>query len=153
MENFVTNLQSTNTISFDDDNKVYLLKAASWAMLLSILGFIILGFMILISIIIIVIIEPFYSNSYESFNMSRDYWYYAVINILFAIIFYFPINYLSKFSYNIKQGINTNNQELFTSGLRNLKSHFKFIGIFTLVTISIYTLAFIMFLVRLEKFF
>lgn len=40
----------------------------------------------------------------------------------------------------IRAGINNNDQEKYTEGVKNLKSHYKFIGIFMIVILSIYAL-------------
>ena len=131
MENLESNLQSNESIYINDEIKIYLSETAKWAKFLSILGFIGLGLLVLIPLIIsITFNEPTFSLI-------------AIIYIIIAIVYIIPINYLYIFSTNIKRGINSNNQELITSGLKNLKSHYKFIGILTIVIVSIYILIFL----------
>jgi hypothetical protein len=43
----------------------------------------------------------------------------------------------------MKQGLQTNDQQTVTSGFGNLKSLFKFMGIFTIVILSMYAVALI----------
>lgn len=66
------------------------------------------------------------------------------VYIIIAVVYYFPVNYLYKFSSQMRTGIDSNNQELMTLGFENLKSLFKFIGVATIVVISIYVLALIL---------
>jgi hypothetical protein len=47
---------------------------------------------------------------------------------------------LYNFYIQLKQGFNSINQQRFTSGFENLKSLFKFMGILTIVVLSIYAL-------------
>ncbi len=140
METFETNLQSNDSILINDEIKDYLLESARWAKFLSIVGFIGLGLMVLASIIIAIA-----GSSFNLFsNRSQPIWI-----VIMAVFYYFPINYLYQFSNGIKQGLNSNNQEIFTSALKNLKSHYKFIGILTIVVISIYILIFLIILLML----
>jgi len=66
--------------------------------------------------------------------------FFGIIYIIMAIIYYFPVTYLYNFSNKIKQGIMNLNQQAMTDGFGNLKSMFKFMGILTIVMLSIYAL-------------
>ena len=60
------------------------------------------------------------------------------IYIILAAIYYFPVNYLYQYSVRIKQGLNSEDLPTIITGFRNLKSLFRFTGIFTIVVLSIY---------------
>ena len=64
----------------------------------------------------------------------------GLIYIAIAVVYYFPINYLHRFSKEMKLGVIGNDQQSVASGFENLKSLFKFMGIFTIITLSIYAL-------------
>jgi len=69
---------------------------------------------------------------------------YAVMFILIAVIYIFPILYLYRFSNAIlkeKYGSDVSNYQ---TGFENLKSLFKFMGIITAILLSIYALVFLM---------
>jgi len=55
--------------------------------------------------------------------------------------------YLYKFSIYSRNAIKNNDSNEIVNALKNLKSHFKFIGIFTLIFLSIYLMIGIGFLV------
>jgi hypothetical protein len=53
------------------------------------------------------------------------------------------VYYLNKFASNAKAAFNNNDSETLTASLGYLKSHYKFIGIMTLVVFSLYLLMFV----------
>lgn len=134
METFDTNLQSSNSISINDEIKDYFMESAKWAKFLSILGFVGLGLMVLISIVMIIFGALF--NNYS--NRGAQPALIAIIYIIMAVVYYFPIKNLYQFANGVKRGINANEQESFTAAIRNLKSHYKFIGILSIVIVSLY---------------
>ena len=60
-----------------------------------------------------------------------------------AVIYFFPIYYLYLFAQKIKKAVNSTSQSDLEGGFENLKSCFKFLGIFTIVIISVYILIFL----------
>jgi hypothetical protein len=139
MENSEINSQSNDSILINDEIREYLKETAKWANFLAILGFIGLGLMA-IAIIAMLFLNGSRSNNYSNVGGSS---FIAVFYILLAVLYYYPINYLYKFSVDITKGVNSNDQELFTSGFKSLKSLFKFQGILTIVVISIYIFIFL----------
>ncbi len=65
---------------------------------------------------------------------------FGFIYAVFGFIYFFPIYYLFKFSTNMKEALLHSNEENIDEAFINLKSHYKFMGIFTIVFISIYLL-------------
>jgi hypothetical protein len=72
----------------------------------------------------------------EGFPMTMVGFLYLGI----GAIYFFPINYLYQYSAKIKQGLQSNDSLTITSAFENLKSLFKFMGIFTIVILSLYGL-------------
>jgi hypothetical protein len=60
--------------------------------------------------------------------------------LLLAFIYFFPVYYLLKFSNQLKKALSTKNDEILAKAFEMLKSHYKFIGVFTIITISLYVL-------------
>ena len=58
-----------------------------------------------------------------------------------AIIYFFPILYLYKFSSSIKNGILNSSSDQLDLAFRNLKSHYKFMGILVIVMLAFYAFA------------
>jgi len=67
----------------------------------------------------------------------------GVVYVIMSAIYFFPILYLYKFSNDLKGALNGNNGSQLELALGNLKSHYKFIGILTIVMLGIYLLAFL----------
>jgi len=107
----------------------YLLETAKWAKFLSILGFIGMGFMVIGGL--------FASVAMSRFGGSQSL-LIGVMYIVMAAIYFFPILYLYKFSNDLKEALNRNNSSQLELALGNLKSHYKFIGILTIVLLGIY---------------
>ena len=64
-----------------------------------------------------------------------------MIYILLAGVYFVPITYLYRFSVQVKQAVENNNEEEYTTAFQNLKSLFKFLGIFTIVMLALYAVA------------
>jgi len=112
----------------------YLLETAKWTKFLSILGFIGMGFMVIGGL--------FASVAMSRFGGSQSL-LIGVMYIVMAAIYFFPILYLYKFSNDLKEALNRNNSSQLELALGNLKSHYKFIGILTIVLLGIYLLVFL----------
>jgi hypothetical protein len=130
MENSEINSQSNDSILINDEIREYLLETAKWGKFLAILGFIGLGLME------IPIIARFFLNMYAGNLNGSGYFNFLVVNILLVLFYYYQINCLYKFSVDINKGLNSMDQELFTSGFKNLNALFKFQGIVIIVSIS-----------------
>lgn len=122
----------------------YLTECAKWGKFLSIMGFIGCGLMIVMAFFI-----PVYLTQLPPYNsMSTNFSAVAkvamtAIYLLLSILCFFPCFYLYKFSAKMQLAVTTMSQENFDESLMNLKSIFKFYGIFTIIILSFYALAFI----------
>lgn len=121
-------------LRIDRISKEFLAETAKWANFLSILGFIGLGLMVLVSLFMFVI------GTSSSFMPLGNGIFVGIFYILIAGFYFVPINYLYKFSSNMKNALRTNNQASLTTSFEYIKSHYKFIGILTIVIMGIYIL-------------
>ncbi len=128
----------------------YLTESAKWGKFLSIVGFILCGLMVVIAFIIpsLMVKVPPYNGMSESFSGTMRMWM-TVIYLLFAALFFFPCLYLNRFSVKMQAAAKAVSQENFEESLMNLKSMFKFYGIFTIIMLSLYALAFIIGMIAL----
>ena len=69
--------------------------------------------------------------------------------LLMALLYYFPTRYLYNFAVKMKLAIQNSQQNNLEDGFENLKSLFKFSGIFMIVILSIYGLVFLIGLIGL----
>ncbi len=123
----------------------FLNESARWAKFLSILGFIFCGLILLMGVFFGSILTSLMAGTDNSSATSETIGgvFTSVICILTGLIFFFPSLYLFNFSSKMKKAYQSNDQVILTGSLKNLKSFFKFYGIFTVVVLSLYFLALI----------
>lgn len=136
MENIENTQPVENLLTINSEIKGYLLETSKWGKFLAVIGYAGMGLLFLLGVVFIVGFSIFSSFSSVGFPMKIM----GFVYILIAVSYYFPLNYLYKLSIQLKQGINSINQQTVTSGFENLKSLFKFMGILTIVVLSIYAL-------------
>nr|WP_315151095.1 hypothetical protein [uncultured Flavobacterium sp.] len=130
-------------LHLNDSAKGFLREAAKWAYFLSILGYIMIGFFVVFALFAGAIfssvgqmmpIEQMGMFS-SSFGMIITFFY-----LLIAALYFFPIYYLNKFASNLKLALKNNDSGTLANSFEYLKSHYKFIGIMAIVTLSFYAL-------------
>lgn len=121
--------------------KDFLKETAKWAYFLSILGFILIGFLVIIAVFAGTFlasmgsIVPGMGGMGGSFGLVMGILYFGI-----AALYFFPVYYLFKFASNTKVAFRDNDSEALTNSLGYLKSHYKFIGIMTVVILGFYVL-------------
>lgn len=131
--------QEEESLVINEEIKGYLLETCRWTKFMSILGYIGVSLMVLGGLI-----------SMVDGGLPEDNWI-SILYVILAIVYYIPINYLFQFSNDVKQGLISNYQESLSEGLGKLRSHFKFVGIFTIVIISLYLLVILYVIIRLAS--
>ncbi|ARV16832.1 hypothetical protein BTO07_05390 [Polaribacter sp. SA4-12] len=138
MNNPITQLEQ---LTLTGASKNFLKETARWAKFLAIIGFILIGLMLV-----------FAAFSTTIFDMAAKMQpgipdnlglIMAITYLVLAIIYFFPVYYLLQFSNKMKKAISTKNDETLANAFEMLKSHYKFIGVFTVITLSLYVLLFI----------
>ena len=136
IENFEMQLHQTA--------KEFLKETAKWAYFLSILGYVGIGFIIFAALFASKLFSamenmpPLMGAMGPSFGIVM-----SVVYLIIAALYFFPVYYLNRFASYAKAAIKENNSEKLTVSLQYLKSHYKFIGIMTLVVFSMYFLMFV----------
>lgn len=138
MENMEINQQSDNQLKINDHIRNYLFETTKWAKFLAIVGYIGLGLIVLIAIFIMAGFSQL--NEFTGGIYPMNFGFIGVIYIIMAVIYYFPITYLFKFSSNIKKALESDDEQLLTTGFENLKSLNKFLGILTIIVLSLYAM-------------
>ncbi|MCK0124677.1 DUF5362 family protein [Gelidibacter sp. F2691] len=122
----------------------FLKETSSWTYFLSILGFIGIGLMLLFGIFFSVAMGLMPGgNPYEAMGMNMNMSFFGLIYVAMALVYFFPVLYLFNFSRKMKSALASNNSDDLTAAFSNLKSHYKFLGIFTIAIVSLYLLIFI----------
>ncbi len=128
--------QEAQPMELEAQAVVYLNETRKWSIFLAILGFISIGLMILIGL--------FYGFMISALPMPAGVGVITgVVMIVMSALYFFPTLYLYKFSVLSKKAILENNKEHLTVAFRYLKSCFKFIGIVSIVVLSLYVLIFL----------
>ena len=133
----------TFELELDNDIKGFLKEISNWSYFLSILGFIGIGIMILFGVFFGALMGRSMGavNPYQSLGFSMGY--LGLVYVVIGILYFFPVYYLFNFSKKMKKALKTNNNNAFKMAFSNLKSHYKFMGIFVIVIFSIYALIFV----------
>lgn len=128
-----TSSQDEPKLFMDEKSQTFLDETRKWSMFLAIIGFIFIGLIVLMGLIFVLIGSFFgsYLGGVERITILLVY-------ILIGGLYFFPIYYLMKFSVNMKNALQQGKQQELTSAFEFLKSHYKFIGILTIVALSLY---------------
>lgn len=108
------------------------LETAKWGKFLGIIGFIMSGFVVLAGL--------------SMFGGAFDEVYpgigggIAIIYLLASLLYIFPSLYTYRFSTKLKEGLQQNDQELCSDAYNNLRKLFLFMGIMTIIVLSLYLL-------------
>jgi len=134
-------------LQFTQQAQDYVKEIAKWATFLAIVGFIFIGFLVLGALGMFAMGATMSSlgnggamGSMGAMGMLGGA-AMGVMFLLMAVFYFFPVLYLYKFASNAKDAINSNNTERLTVAFQNLKSHYKFVGILTIIGMSFYALA------------
>ncbi len=118
----------------------FLESAAKWARFLAIMGFISVGLMVLGGIMAIIsglAMQSGSSNSYGSYAYRRgaesSIWLLGFSYIIMAVIYFFPVKFLYDFAARTLQAVQTRDSIVLQSALESLKTHFKTVGIMTII--------------------
>ena len=135
IKNPITQLEQ---LTLTSASKNFLKETAKWAFFLSIIGFIMIGLMLLLAIFsttLFGMVAQMQPGVPANMGMVMTITY-----LVLAIIYFFPVYYLLQFSITMTRAISTKNDERLAKAFEMLKSHYKFIGVFTIITMSLYLL-------------
>lgn len=124
-----------------ENSKSFLKETAKWAYFLSIMGFILIALLVLVALLMGTLFAKLVDlgGGVAALGASSG-GLIMTIYLLFAVIYFFPVYYLYQFASKIKAAFTTDNNEQLNTSFEYLKSHYKFLGIFTLVVTIIYAL-------------
>ena len=112
----------------------YLNETGKWGKFLAIVGFCVIG--------LIVMIGLFAGTIFSSMDEALPFpgFMMGLIYVLIGLLYFFPVYYLFKFSSQVRTALINKNSQQLDSAFENLKSHYKFIGILMIITLSMYVL-------------
>lgn len=137
-------MQEENRLELNELAVNSLQTSAKWSSFLAIIGFIGLGFMLLAALLVGSVFSAMPQEMGLEVNpMGGVLKYLPLFYILIAVIYFFPVYYLYKYASEMKRALNLRNSESVAEALSYLKSHHKFLGIMTIVVISLYIIGMI----------
>jgi hypothetical protein len=126
--------------TLSDSAMFYLGEARRWAKFISIIGFIGVGMLALSGFFVGFIMDAASSFSHQPMPFPTGM--FTTFYIIMAIIYFFPVYYLFKFSEDLKAALEMGQEEQLTSAFRWLKSHYKYMGILFIIFVALGVLGF-----------
>lgn len=137
MANPITQLEQ---LVVNTQSKSFLREISKWTFFFSILGFIAIAFIIIGAILMSTLYAPMLDMIGQQQGVSSISLVLTITYFVMALLYVMPVLYLFKFSKKMKKAIATKNDDVLAEAFENLKSHYKFIGVLTIIMISLYVL-------------
>jgi hypothetical protein len=134
MENFNETTAGGGAIEFTPNSVGYLGEMRRWTLFLSVIGFIFIGLVVVMSL---------FTGGMMRAILPMGGLLVTILMLILALIYFFPIYFLFKFSAVSKEAIGTNDSLKLEEATRYLKRFFKYIGIMTIVLLCIYVIGII----------
>jgi hypothetical protein len=128
-------------IEIEQDSLNYLNTTRKWTMFLAILGFIFLGLLLIGGLFAGFFLSAFKTAAIPMGGFPE--WIIFVIILICAVLYFFPIYYLFRFSKHTANAVHTLDKEELKKAFKNLKSYYVYIGIFTIIILALYFIAFV----------
>lgn len=127
-------------IEIEQETLKHLNTTRKWAMFVAIIGFIFLGLVIIIGAIAGTFLTAFNSGE-KSLGIPESLMFVPVLVI--AVIYFFPILFLFRFSKHSSRAIQNLDKLEFNIAIKNLKYYFAYFGILIIIIFSFYILVLI----------
>lgn len=132
---------SNNNLTITPEIKGFLRETAKWGKFLAIVGFVMMGLLVLMGIGMGFFMGSMMADLPEAEGLGGAMGgAVGFLYVLIALIYIFPLLYLYKFSSKLKVALAQDDQQYLFDSFQNLKSLFKFMGIFTAIFVGIYGL-------------
>jgi hypothetical protein len=134
-------------LNLDPTGKNHLAEAAKWAKFLAVVGFIMCALIVLLGIFAGSLLTSF-SSRYSRYdepeiNTGGLGVVMAVVYVLMALLYFFPCLFLFHFASKMKAALLSNDQNTLNSSFQNLKKTFRYVGILTIIGLSLFVLSMI----------
>jgi hypothetical protein len=136
-----TNLPEPRTpsLGLDDTTLTCLGEIRRWSYFLSVVGFVGIGLVILFGLFL----GSFMGNYLPESVIAPAAGLLSMAYLIVGVIYIFPVLYLYRFSVNLKISLSESNQANLSIAFLNLRSLFRFMGVATIVVISLYLVVFL----------
>jgi len=127
-------------LRLNENSKKFLRETAKWALILSIIGFIFIGIFVFIAVFFLVMFMALNRNVNPFAASGLSVEFVVIVYFVLAVLCFFPVLYMYKFSRKMKSALIEKNTEDLTAAFLNLKLLYKFTGIIVLLFIGTYIL-------------
>ena len=122
-------------IEIEQETLKHLNTTRKWAMFLAIIGFIILGLIVIVGLIAGTFLTAFNSGG-KDLGIPESLMFVPIL--LLAVIYFFPVLFLFRFSKHTSHAVQTLDKLEFHKAIKNLKSFFVYIGVLIIIILSLY---------------
>jgi hypothetical protein len=156
MEQIQNTDPSLFNLSIDPLTRADLLETAKWARFLAIVGFVFLGLMLVGGVALTTYMATSVDTTNSEFGSAGMLAGIGVgmviFYILIAALWFFPLLFLMRFANRMRLALYGNDQQALNLSVQNLKVFFRYIGIITIIVLSLYALVFIVTIVGFAAF-
>lgn len=135
-ENYIEPATPAPRLELTHSAMVDLLEARKWAHLIAIIGFIGLGLVVIVGLLAGVLFSTLMGGSDLPFSAGII----GLIYVGMAVVYIFPLLYLYRFAKSAQKAVLYQNSNELNVAIKNLRSHYQYMGILMLVIIAIYFL-------------
>lgn len=114
----------------------HLEETRKWSKFLAILGFCFVG----LAIVAGLFAGTFFSMAGQQSGMPFPAYFLGIMYAAMAVVYFFPLYYLFRFSAHMKVALRSKSSRELDQAFRNLKAHYKYIGILFVVMLALYVL-------------
>jgi len=118
----------------------FLKEIAKWSKFISIVGFVLVGLIVLAGLVMGSIMgtaSAIFSEDIPAASFLTG-GFVSILYLAMAALYFFPVYYLYNFSSKLKEAIQLHSEVILEESLKNLKSHYKFMGIIIVIMLVIY---------------
>jgi len=135
---------NTSALTITPEIKIFLKETAKWGKFLSIVGFVFIAILVIIGLAISIFSGSLLSGLGDTAGVPAGmFGAVGFIYVLVALLYIVPLNFLYKFSSKMKVALAQDDQAFMAESFKNLKSLYKFMGIFMAVILGFYALIFV----------
>lgn len=121
-------------------SKIFLREISKWTFFFSIMGFVSIFLIVVIAILMGTVYAPMLDMVAQQQGLQSLGVIVTITYLVMGVLYFMPVLYLFKFSKKMKSALLTKNDDILADAFENLKSHYKFIGVLTIIMISLYVL-------------
>jgi len=158
MENYERRTTSADDMLLTNESRFFLKEISKWARFLSVVGIVIIGFsafMLVVGSISLSYVNHLYIGQNipgisAIYNPGVFKWIYIIIYLLILGVYFIPVYFLYKFSVITKRALDEGNSLNLSDGFRNLKNHYLFMGVLTIILLAFFALSIILMIAGLR---